>query len=223
MSWIYSFVWAVLPFLTRNRYALEGFLTSCSFDFISRNYSNRIVIISMFIGGFFIPLIIISSFYISIVTILRKNEIYLTYQIRNTNMRNCKKIYLNGSNHNDESSFIQHSSLNKNLFKTSVRSQSENLIKKKPRNKSSINSKREMKLVKMVSLIVLMYLVAWTPYAVVTLAAQLGSNINYYVNPYTTSLPALFAKASSVYNPLIYTLSNKEFCQFFFKYLRNKE
>jgi hypothetical protein len=74
----------------------------------------------------------------------------------------------------------------------------------------------------MVSLIVLMYLVAWTPYAVVTLAAQLGSNINYYVNPYTTSLPALFAKASSVYNPIVYTINNKDFRRFFFSYFRKK-
>ena len=60
-----------------------------------------------------------------------------------------------------------------------------------------------------------MFVVAWTPYAAVTFAAQFGSNIEAYINPYTTSLPALFAKTSSVYNPLIYTLSNKDFRRFF--------
>ena len=74
MSWLYSFIWAVLPFFTHNRYTLEGFLTSCSFDYISTNLSNRIVIISMLIGGFILPLLLIALFYILIVFILRKNE-----------------------------------------------------------------------------------------------------------------------------------------------------
>ena len=65
-----------------------------------------------------------------------------------------------------------------------------------------------------------MFVIAWTPYAAVTLAAQFGSNIEAYINPYTTSLPALFAKTSSIYNPLIYTLRNKEFRHFFLNYLK---
>ena len=200
MSWVYSFIWSVLPFFTHNRYTLEGFLTSCSFDYISTNLSNRIVIISMFIGGFLVPLFLIALFYILIIFLLRKNEIFLTYGTRNTNIN----IYFNNLEHNEEFNLKQIKHLSENQLKT---------------NKSLFFLKREVKLIKMISLIVLMFLIAWTPYALVSLAAQFGTNIEAYINPYTTSLPALFAKTSSVYNPLIYTLSNKEFRRFFFRFL----
>ena len=202
LSWLYSFIWIALPFFTKNRYALEGFLTSCSFDYISKNDSNKIVIISMFIGGFFLPLILIALFYILIVLILRKNEIYLTYQIRHTN-----------SNRNEHS---RRSSLNPEIAKLCT------IENHNATNASSIYMKREIKLIKMVGIIIFMFIIAWTPYAVVTLAAQLGTNIEAYINPYTTSLPALFAKTSSVYNPLIYSLKNKDFRRFLFGYFHKK-
>ena len=211
MSWLYSLIWAVLPFFTSNRYALEGFLTSCSFDYISKNLSNRIVIISIFIGGFFIPLILISLFYTLIIYLLRKSEIYLTYKIRNKSVSNSTNI--NSLNIFVESSL---SRVNKKLSTITVSSKYSGHLK------SSVYTKREIKLVKMVSLIVLMFVIAWTPYALVTLVAQFGSNIEAYINPYTTSLPALFAKTSSIYNPFIYTLSNKDFRRFFVKYLLRK-
>ena len=205
VSWLYSFIWIALPFFTKNRYALEGFLTSCSFDYISRNDSNKIVIISMFIGGFFLPLILIALFYILIVLILRKNEIYLTYQIRHTN---------SSRNEHSRRSSLNHE--NANLCAI------ENHNATKTANASSIYLKREIKLIKMVGIIVVMFILAWTPYAVVTLAAQLGTNIEAYINPYTTSLPALFAKTSSVYKPLIYSLNNKDFRRFLFGYFHKK-
>ena len=212
MTWVYSFIWAVLPFFTSNRYALEGSLTSCSFDYISRNHSNRIVIISMFIGGFFLPLITIALFYILIVFLLRKSEIYLTYQVRHNSFDKNQNNLNSFLNQNEKSKLIQE---NKKFYDSAVINYPESYSITKVKDLSPIYSKREMKLIKMVCLLILMYLVAWTPYAVVTLAAQLGSNIENYINPYTTSLPALFAKTSSVYNPLIYTLSNKDFRQFF--------
>jgi hypothetical protein len=162
----------------------------------------------MFIGGFFMPLILIALFYILIVFLLRKKELFLIHKMGNTSMNNFQNLYLNNSNHNVESS-SNHAKKRFSII-TVTSKYSEHLSK-------SIFSKREIKLVKMVSLIVLMYVIAWTPYAVVTFAAQFGSNIEAFINPYTTSLPALFAKASFVYNPLIYTLSNKEFQRFFIK------
>ena len=132
----------------------------------------------MFIGGFFIPLILIALFYI-----------LLVYERLSKN----KKLAF---------------SVGKNLKNFNI---------KQLRNKGSIYSKREIKLVKIICLIVLIYIIAWTPYAAVTLASQFGSNIEAYINPYTTSMPALFAKTSSIYNPLIYTIYIKDFHRFFFQ------
>ena len=169
----------------------------------------------MFIGGFFLPLFLILLFYTLIVFLLRNNEIYLTYQLRN---KSTKTVYINNLYSNNEDNLIK----DKKLSMSTLRNYSENLNSNQSRKKKSNYSNKEIKLVKMVCVIVLMFVIAWTPYAVVTLAAQFGSNIAAYINPYTTSLPALFAKTSSIYNPLIYTLSNKEFRQFFFNCLKKK-
>lgn len=55
-----------------------------------------------------------------------------------------------------------------------------------------------------------MFCVAWFPYAILTLVAQFCDNPEAYVNPYTASLPALFTKTASVYNPIIYIISNRD-------------
>ena len=166
----------------------------------------------MFIGGFFLPLILIALFYILIVILLRKNETYLTYQVRSE--KNCRisNAYMNSLYLSSELSLGK-----KKKLSIVVGKSSETCSRKKSRNNSSIYFKREIKLVKMICLIILMFTISWTPYALVTFAAQFGSNIEAYINPYTTALPAFFAKTSSVYNPLVYTLSNKDFRRFFVK------
>ena len=62
-----------------------------------------------------------------------------------------------------------------------------------------------------------MFCIAWFPYAIVTLLAQFGTNIQRYITPYTTAIPSLFAKLSSVYNPLIFILTNKKLKKFYKK------
>jgi hypothetical protein len=88
-------------------------------------------------------------------------------------------------------------------------------------NFSSILS-REQKAMQTIFLNVSMFVFAWLPYALLVLAAQFAppSAISYFLNPYTTSLPAVFAKASSIYNPVIYTLSSRE-CRIYFKKMFN--
>ena len=71
-------------------------------------------------------------------------------------------------------------------------------------------NRKEKRLIKSILLIVITFCIAWTPYALVTLVAQFSSNFEAYINPFTTNLPALFAKLSSVYNPIIYILNNKK-------------
>lgn len=70
--------------------------------------------------------------------------------------------------------------------------------------------RKEIRLLKKVALIVVMFCVAWCPYAVITLVAQFSDSVETYVNPFTTALPHLFAKTASIYNPLIYIVSNRE-------------
>ncbi|XP_075215320.1 rhodopsin, GQ-coupled-like [Lycorma delicatula] len=57
--------------------------------------------------------------------------------------------------------------------------------------------------------LVLLFLLSWTPYAVVTLIGQFGNQ--GLVTPWVSALPAFFAKASVVYNPIVYGLSHPHF------------
>jgi hypothetical protein len=49
--------------------------------------------------------------------------------------------------------------------------------------------------------IILCFLVAWTPYALISLVGQFGPP--GLLSPLHTSLPAIFAKASAIYNPIV--------------------
>ncbi|XP_054258107.1 rhodopsin-like [Macrosteles quadrilineatus] len=57
--------------------------------------------------------------------------------------------------------------------------------------------------------LVLLFIISWTPYAVITFIGQFGPR--EWLNPWVTALPAFFAKASVVYNPIIYGLSHPHF------------
>ncbi len=58
-TWLYSAIFASLPFFGVGKYAPEGFLTSCSFDYISNETTSRIFILVFFIGAWLVPISII--------------------------------------------------------------------------------------------------------------------------------------------------------------------
>lgn len=56
----------------------------------------------------------------------------------------------------------------------------------------------------MAVMISLGFLVAWTPYVVVSFWSMFHSQEQGHMSPFITLLPCLFAKSSTVYNPFIY-------------------
>uniref|UniRef100_A0A8C1KRY4 Rhodopsin n=1 Tax=Cyprinus carpio TaxID=7962 RepID=A0A8C1KRY4_CYPCA len=69
--------------------------------------------------------------------------------------------------------------------------------------------KAEREVTKMVILMVLGFLVAWTPYA--TVAAWIFFNKGSAFSAQFMAIPAFFSKSSSIFNPIIYVLLNKQF------------
>ena len=67
----------------------------------------------------------------------------------------------------------------------------------------------ELKIAKTTCLTIFMFSVAWTPYAVVAMISAFGDA--ELVTPLAILLPAIFAKLSIIYNPIIYTLSHPVF------------
>ncbi|XP_076125169.1 green-sensitive opsin-2-like isoform X2 [Alosa pseudoharengus] len=73
---------------------------------------------------------------------------------------------------------------------------------------SASTQKAEKEVTRMCILMVLGFLIAWTPYA--TVAAWIFFNKGSAFSAQFMAIPAFFSKSSSIYNPVIYVLLNKQ-------------
>ncbi|KAL2300933.1 hypothetical protein Nmel_011485 [Mimus melanotis] len=67
---------------------------------------------------------------------------------------------------------------------------------------------REQRILLMVLLMVVCFLLCWLPYAAVALIATFGQP--GLISPAASIVPAILAKSSTVYNPIIYVFLNKQ-------------
>lgn len=65
--WLYSGVFAALPLFGAGKYVPEGYLTSCSFDYLSDDMGTRIFILIFFIAAWVCPLAVIAYCYTAII------------------------------------------------------------------------------------------------------------------------------------------------------------
>ena len=59
LVWLYSFVWAILPFLGIGEYVLEGYAVSCTFQYLKQSLHNKIYVGSLYCGAFAFPVSVI--------------------------------------------------------------------------------------------------------------------------------------------------------------------
>ncbi|CAF0761644.1 unnamed protein product [Brachionus calyciflorus] len=237
-TWLYSTFLITLQLFSHNGFVLEGMLTSCSFDYLSRDVYTRTYMLIMFIGGFIIPLKLILIFYI-----LTKNEIkqknkyfFRMNSTERSRTLNTLIFIEQESSTNDIGPVYQpevclaceHSKFYE--LKKKICS----LSKKKPLcRQNTINLDlsrnyfylfhREKRVLKRIILNVTFFCIAWLPYAIMALAAQFGNDIENYITPLTTSVPAVIAKVSSIYNPILYTLTHRDCKNYYRKLLQFKQ
>jgi r-opsin len=170
LTWIYAFIWISLPLFSQNQFVLEGLLTSCTFDYVSRDWINRLIMISMTIGGFLMPLAIIIIAYVMIMKKLSERRTKFD-KIRTPN-----------------SSFTSRSSVHK-LNKTI----------------EEVHFTRiQYKALKNILLLIILFLVSWLPYTLLTFSYQFFPNFNQLIDIRFTYFAHIFAKTSATFNPLIY-------------------
>ncbi|XP_034397625.1 opsin 4xb [Cyclopterus lumpus] len=69
--------------------------------------------------------------------------------------------------------------------------------------------KSEWKLAKIAFVVIVVYVLSWSPYACVTLVSWAGhADI---LSPYSKAVPAVIAKASAIYNPFIYAIIHNKY------------
>uniref|UniRef100_A0A8C5GNI0 Vertebrate ancient opsin-like n=1 Tax=Gouania willdenowi TaxID=441366 RepID=A0A8C5GNI0_GOUWI len=78
---------------------------------------------------------------------------------------------------------------------------------------ASMSRKREQRVLFMVVIMVVCYLLCWLPYGIMALLATFGPP--GLVTPEASIIPSVFAKTSTVINPVIYVFMNKQFYRCF--------
>ncbi|KYO38017.1 opsin 4xa [Alligator mississippiensis] len=73
----------------------------------------------------------------------------------------------------------------------------------------SHSMKNEWKLAKIAFVVIIVFVVSWSPYACVTLIGWAGQGD--ILTPYSKSVPAIIAKASTIYNPIIYAIIHPKY------------
>ncbi|XP_061304108.1 melanopsin [Pezoporus flaviventris] len=69
--------------------------------------------------------------------------------------------------------------------------------------------KNEWKMAKIALIVILLYVISWSPYSVVALVAFAG--YSHVLTPFTNSIPAVIAKASVIHNPIIYAIIHPKY------------
>ncbi|XP_059213931.1 opsin 4xa [Centropristis striata] len=69
--------------------------------------------------------------------------------------------------------------------------------------------KTEWKLAKIAFVVIIVFVLSWSPYACVTLIAWAG--YGSILTPYSKAVPAVIAKASAIYNPFIYAIIHSKY------------
>ncbi|XP_061767520.1 melanopsin-A-like isoform X3 [Nerophis ophidion] len=75
----------------------------------------------------------------------------------------------------------------------------------------------EWKMAKIALIVILLYVVSWSPYSAVALTAFAG--YADMLTPYMNSVPAVIAKASAIHNPIIYAITHPKYRVALAKYI----
>ncbi|XP_055910017.1 opsin Rh3 isoform X1 [Eupeodes corollae] len=89
--WIYSTPWALMPFFkVWGRFVPEGYLTSCSFDYLTDNFDTRLFVATIFFCSFCMPTAMILYYYSQIVGHVFSHEKTLREQAKKMNVESLR-------------------------------------------------------------------------------------------------------------------------------------
>ncbi|CAF2977777.1 unnamed protein product, partial [Rotaria sp. Silwood2] len=178
ISFILGAVWTVPPiFGHMSAYVPEGLGFHCGINWFDSTLPSRIYFLLLFIGVYFIPLIIIIY-----VNIYIKQTVY-----RLTHLHPTILIELENINHENP--------VRKHISNTLRDKEIQRLHRLYEDRRFVIATGRS----------IIIYLIAWTPYSAVALAQVFGDNYSLY-HPWLMTTCALLAKLSMIVNPIIYTV-----------------
>lgn len=91
LVWGYVLPWSILPYLEIwSRFVPEGYLTSCTFDYLTDSFDNRMFVATIFTFSYVIPMSFIIYFYSQIVTHVIAHEKALKCQAKKMNVESLR-------------------------------------------------------------------------------------------------------------------------------------
>ena len=84
LVWFYAAVFSCLPLLGIGKYVPEGYLTTCSFDYLSQDTSTRLFVIIFFFAAWLVPFTIVVGCYTAIFLYVRKERKKLLAGVRDS-------------------------------------------------------------------------------------------------------------------------------------------
>lgn len=169
LTWFWSMPFTILPMArVWGRYVPEGFLTTCSFDFLTDDQDTKVFVACIFVWAYAIPMILIVYFYSQLFKSVRRHEKMLRDQAKKMNVKSLC------SNQDKERSV-------------------------------------EMRIAKVAFTIFFLFVCSWTPYAIVAMTGAFGNRES--LTPFSTMLPAVFAKTVSCIDPWIYAINHPRYRQ----------
>ncbi|NP_001301103.1 ocellar opsin-like isoform X1 [Limulus polyphemus] len=165
--WAWSIGWTLAPFFGWNRYVPEGNMTSCTFDYLTKDTHSRSYVVIYATAVYFLPLFITIYCYFFIVRAVADHERSLREQAKKMNV-------------------------------TSLRA-----------NGDQQGARAEIRLAKIAMFNVGLWFVAWTPYLIIAFNGIFSDGTK--LTPLATIWGSVFAKANSVYNPIVYGISHPKY------------
>ena len=171
-------VWSVPPLFGRmSAYAPEGLGFHCGLDWFDRTILGRVYFLALFIGVFFLPIILIVF-----VNAYIQRTIY-----RLTHLK--PSVLLELSPMRGDGPMRRHVS--------------DDQYEREVRRLRLLQEDRRFVVATGISVIV--YCIAWTPYSVVAITQVFGEQFSLY-NPWLMTTCAVLAKLAMITNPIIYTI-----------------
>ncbi|CAH0407437.1 unnamed protein product [Chilo suppressalis] len=166
-AWLYAAIFASIPAFDFGfgHYVPEGYLTSCSFDYLTEEAAPRYFIFVFFCAAWLAPFCTISFCYLNIFRVVACNR----------NVATSNQEQRLSSRH----------------------------VKERTKRKA------EIKLAFLVIVVIALFFISWTPYAVVALLGIAGKKD--LITPITSMIPALFCKTAACVNPFIYIITHPKF------------
>lgn len=91
LIWTYVLPWALMPYMgVWGRFAPEGFLTSCTFDYLTDNDETRYFVATIFTFSYVFPMSMILFFYSRIVGFVVNHEKALREQAKKMNVESLR-------------------------------------------------------------------------------------------------------------------------------------